>query len=99
MPQGLNAGQHKITKFGKPQAQDESRPRPELPSPTLDSPLGEIFHFLKNLILFWLHRTAYGILVLPPGIELMPPTVEVQSPVHHWTAREVPRDFSRALPS
>ena len=45
-------------------------------------------HFIL-LLLFWLCRTACGILVPRPGIEPVPPAVEVQS-LNHWTAREVP---------
>ena len=33
-------------------------------------------------------RTAYGILVPPPGLKPVPPAVEAQSP-NHWAAREV----------
>ena len=40
-------------------------------------------------ILFWLHRSACGILVPQPGIEPVPPAVEVWS-LNHWTIREVP---------
>lgn len=46
-------GQQKKSKVGKPQVHDESRGKgQELPSPTVDSPLGEIFpeHFsARNL--------------------------------------------------
>ena len=42
------------------------------------------------LFIYWLHCTAYGILIPQPGIEPVSPTVEAWSP-NHWTAREVPR--------
>ena len=44
-----------------------------------------LFYFI-----FWLRRTACGILVPRPGIEPVPPAVEAQGP-NHWTAREFPQ--------
>ena len=41
--------------------------------------------FLFN---FWLHRTAYGISVLQPGIESMPPVVEAQG-LNYQTTRDM----------
>ena len=37
---------------------------------------------------FWLHHTAYGVLVHQPGTEPVLPAVEVRS-LNHWTAKEV----------
>ena len=42
------------------------------------------FHFF----FFWLHHTAYGVLVHQPGTEPVLLAVEVRS-LNHWTAKEV----------
>ena len=44
-----------------------------------------------SLFFFWLHCTAWGILVPLLGIEPAPLAVKAQSP-NHWTAREFPQD-------
>ena len=43
------------------------------------------------LFFFWLHRTAFRVLALQPGIEPGPPALESQR-ANSWTAREFP-DF------
>ena len=40
-----------------------------------------------NLILFWPHHTACGILVLQPGINPTLPALAAQS-LNHWAARK-----------
>ena len=47
----------------------------------------------NSFFFFWPHRVAYGILVPRPGIEPAPPELEAWS-LSHWTAREVPENFS-----
>ena len=55
---------------------------------TCSSDLKNFCSYLKNYY-FFLDHTAWGILVLWPGIELIPPAAEGQI-FNHWTAREVP---------
>ena len=50
------------------------------------------FFFNVYLFIFWPRQTAYGILVLQPGIKPMLHTLEARS-LNHWTAREVPHCF------
>ena len=38
---------------------------------------------------FWLHSTACGILVPPPGVKPVPPSVRAWN-LNNWTTREVP---------
>ena len=45
--------------------------------------------FFCSFVVFWLCRTACGILVPLSGIEPGPSAVRAQSP-NHWTAREFP---------
>ena len=47
--------------------------------------------FKKKLFdfIYWLHCSAYGILVPWPGIEPLAPALEAWS-FNHWTAREIP---------
>ena len=53
--------------------------------------------FLKKFFNLWQCHTAYGILVLWPGIDSVPPAVEAQS-LNHWTTREVPQLRSFTCP-
>ena len=50
------------------------------------------FDILFIYLLFWLHRTARGILVPRPGIEPEPPALEARS-LNHWTSREVSKQM------
>ena len=91
-------GSTRYRSLGNPRCKKKEEQGPELPSPTLDSPLGDIFHFFKFNTFFG-YTTQHVESQFPqPGIELMPPTVEAQSLVHRWTAREVLGDFSRGFP-
>ena len=48
-----------------------------------------VHQMMCGFVFFWLHCSAYGILVSLPGIGPMPTAVEAMS-LNHWTTREVP---------
>ena len=75
---------HQRPRLCSPRPQPASAPMTPM---HLYLPLPLSHFFIVLCFFFFPHRTAWGILVLQPGIEPKPKVVKVLSP-NHWTARK-----------